>query len=71
MLASTAQLAWSVWAYRHEVLEWQLPGYPHSYLAQLKVQNGYQPELGLTHLSDIPERVGHNLLAEAIGIVQL
>jgi Dolichyl-phosphate-mannose-protein mannosyltransferase len=72
VLASFVQLAWMAWAHRHETLEWpQLPGYPQSYLAQLKVKNGHYPELGLAHLSDIPSRVGHNVAMRAAGFSQL
>lgn len=57
-----AQLGWSFWAQRHQVLEWQLPGYPESYVSQLRVKDGNHPELGLARWSDIPLRVGENLV---------
>jgi hypothetical protein len=43
--------------------EWPLPGFPHSYLAQLKVRNGNDPELGLATPLDIPLRVVDNARA--------
>jgi len=66
-----AQLSWSVWAQRHQTLEWQLPGYPGSYVSQLKVKNGQYPELGLAHVTDIPSRVGRNIVTRAVGFSEL
>jgi 4-amino-4-deoxy-L-arabinose transferase-like glycosyltransferase len=60
VLGLVAQLSWGVWAHRHQTLEWQLPGFPESYLSQLKVKDGQYPELGLAHFADIPGRVAHN-----------
>jgi len=66
-----AQLCWSVWAHRRETLEWQLPGYPQSYISQLRVKNGHNPELGLAHLADIPDRIERNLVMRAHGFSHL
>src|SRR5437667_50653 len=41
--------------------EWSLPGYPGSYLQQLKLKRGNYPELGMAKWSDIPDRVTTNL----------
>jgi hypothetical protein len=71
VLGLTVQVAWMTWAHRHEVLEWQLPGYPQSYVSQLRVKNGHYPELGMAHLSDIPSRVGRNVVSRAAGFSQL
>jgi len=71
LLGVVAQSAWSVWAGRHEVLEWQLPGYPQSYLSQLKIKNGHYPELGMATFSDIPRRVERNLVTRAAGFGQI
>jgi hypothetical protein len=70
-LGVAAQLGWSTWAQRHQILEWQLPGYPQSYLSQVKVKDGQHPELGMAQLSDIPSRVGRNLLTRTIGFGEL
>jgi Dolichyl-phosphate-mannose-protein mannosyltransferase len=70
-LGLIAQLSWSIWAYRHQNLEWQLPGYPQSYLSQLKVKNGQDPELGLAGLSDIPIRVARNIVTRTAGLDHL
>jgi hypothetical protein len=70
-LGLAAHMGWSMWAQRHEILEWQLPGYPQSYISQLKLKDGHYPELGEAHLSDIPGRVGQNILKRAAGLSQL
>lgn len=66
-----AQFSWSMWAQHHQSLEWQLPGYPGSYFSQLAVKNGQDPELGLADVSDIPSRIGRNVVARAAGFSQL
>lgn len=66
-----AQLGWSMWARRHQTLEWQLPGYPASYVSQLRVKDGQQPELGFAHLSDIPSRVERNVVTRAVGLSKI
>ena len=71
VIGLTAQLCWSVWAHRRENFEWQLPGYPRSYISQLRVKNGHHPELGEAHLGDIPARIGRNLVARAAGFSHL
>ena len=40
--------------------EWPVPGFPHSYLAQLKVKSGGYPELGMATAGDIPVRIFRN-----------
>jgi len=71
VIALTAQLFWGVWAHRRENFEWQLPGYPHSYISQLRVKNGHHPELGEACLADIPARIERNLVARAAGFSHL
>ena len=61
-----------VWMLRKPApLEWPLPGYPRSYVQQLKVKNGRQPELGMAKWSDIPARVTTNLAAEGDILARL
>jgi hypothetical protein len=71
MLGLGVQLGWMMWAQRHQTLEWQLPGYPQSYISQLRVKNGHYPELGLAHLGDIPSRIGRNVVMRAAGFSAL
>jgi len=72
ILGMTAQLGWSVWAQRHEALEWpQLPGYPQSYLSQLKVKDGQHPELGMASIADIPARIGRNIISRTVGFGEM
>jgi hypothetical protein len=70
VLGLAAQLGWSVWAQRHQILEWELPGYPRSYISQVKVRDGNHPELGLARLSDFPARAKRNVLLRAAGLSQ-
>jgi hypothetical protein len=65
-LGLTAQLIWGAWASEHQILEWQLPGYPNSYLSQLEVKNGQHPELGMARVADIPSRVARNVVARTL-----
>lgn len=66
-----AQLGWSMWAQHHQTVEWQLPGYPGSYISQIKVKNGHEPELGFAQVSDLPVRVERNIVTRAAGFSQL
>ena len=70
-LGLVAQLGWSVWAQHHQTLEWKLPGYPQSYVSQLKVKNGQYPELGMARLADIPPRIETNIVTRAAGLSQI
>jgi hypothetical protein len=70
VLGLAVQVSWSIWAERHEVLEWELPGYPHSYISQIKVKDGHYPELGLARLRDFPARATRNTLSRAAGLSQ-
>ena len=52
-----------LWMHRQPApLEWSVPGYPRSYLSQLMLKNGNDPELGMATLREIPVRVVHNAL---------
>lgn len=42
------------------VQEWQLPGFPRSYLSQLPLKSGRHPELGVATLRDVGVRVVRN-----------
>lgn len=66
ILGISAQLMWTEWArHRQSPPEWQLGGWPQSYMEQLKVKNGNYPELGAAHLGDITARIGDNLVSRA------
>ena len=61
-----------LWMHRKPApLEWPLPGYPGSYLEQLKLKSGNHPELGMAKWSDIPARVTTNLMIESEILVEL
>lgn len=55
------------WMHRKAApLDWPLPGYPQSYVEQLKVKSGNNPELGMATLADIPIRVLKNAADESV-----
>ncbi len=59
------------WMHRKaSTLEWPIPGYPQSYLSQLKVKSGNQPELGMATLSDIPRRILRNAADDSVMLSQ-
>src|SRR5258708_11661732 len=45
--------------------EWPVPGFPQSYLSQLKVKSGNYPELGMATPGDVVGRVVKNASAQA------
>jgi hypothetical protein len=60
-----------LWMHRKPAtLEWPIPGYPQSYLSQLKVKSGNEPELGLATLRDIPRRVLRNAADDGVMLSQ-
>jgi len=66
------QLGWSHWASARQTTQWELPGYPESYLSQLRVKNGNEPELGYAGLGDILKRPASNIrtrTAEMAGVL--
>jgi len=71
VLAMLAQLTWGIWAQRHQVVEWQLPGYPGSYMSQLRVKDGQHPELGYATISDVPARIAINVVTRETGFLRL
>ncbi len=48
--------AWMSWAARYQYHEWQIPGYGENYVAQLRLKNDNDPELGLANWKDIVVR---------------
>jgi hypothetical protein len=61
LLGTALQGAWMAWAGRHQVSEWPLGGYPKSYLSQVLIVSGNEPELGQADWSDLLRRVDGNL----------
>jgi hypothetical protein len=51
--------------------EWPVQGFPHSYVAQLKLKDGREPELGVVTLRDIPVRILRNAYQHANLLSQL
>lgn len=70
LIGFAVQGAWM--ARKGPPLEWpEVPGYPASYLQQLKVKRGNFPEAGMATLSDIPKRIETNLFAQADLMAQV
>lgn len=69
--AVVIQGTWMRWVATHEVVEWPIGGYPRSYLSQLHVKSGNDPELGAATLADIPARVAKNLTERVAGSMTL
>ena len=63
--ASAAQGCWMLWAHSHQFHEWSIPGYQDNYIAQLKLKNANDPELGLASWQDFMARPVTN--ADDIG----
>ncbi len=67
------QGVWMTWARNHEQLEWPpINGYTGSYVPQIFLKQGNNPELGPASLADIPVRLGGNLAygsASLLGIL--
>ena len=61
VLAAGVQVAWMSWTSRHQVSEWPIGGWPNSYLSQLEMKNGNEPQLGAATLGDLPPRLAQNL----------
>lgn len=69
-LIGAITLGW--WMFRPPApLDWSLPGYPDSYLNQLPLKSGNQPELGMARWRDVPIRVFTNAAGEADILAQL
>jgi hypothetical protein len=51
--------------------EWSVPGFPQSYLSQLKVKDGRNPELGMATPRDIPVRMLKNAYERANLLSQM
>jgi hypothetical protein len=51
--------------------EWPIPGFPHSYLSQLKVKSGNYPELGLATPGDVIVRIAGNVYDQANLLSQM
>jgi hypothetical protein len=60
------------WMHRHPApLDWpEVPGYPGSYLSQVRMVSGNQPELGVVTAKQIPERIARKLFERAKMLVE-
>ncbi len=66
-----AQLIWVQWGTHKRFTEWPIPGYPGSYLSQLLLKSGNNPELGMATWKDLPERIGQNIVDRSVELLRL
>jgi len=52
----SAEAAWLSWSERHPVSLWPVHGFQESYVAQLKLKSGNNPELGMATWRDVLKR---------------
>jgi len=63
---------WMTWASNHEVLQWpSIKGFPGSYVSQLFLKEGKDPDLGPATLADIPVRLAVNTAAGSACLLQI
>ena len=56
IVALAVQGSWMWWAHKHQFHEWSLPGYQENYLAQLRLKNANDPDLGVASWKDVIAR---------------
>jgi hypothetical protein len=47
------EAGWMRWAAHHQVSDWSIPGYQEHYVAQLRLKDANDPEMGLAAWSDV------------------
>jgi hypothetical protein len=62
ILAAAVQGGWMSWSATHEVHEWPVGGWPGSYVSQLTLKSGNEPDLGHATLKDIGPLLSKNLV---------
>jgi hypothetical protein len=69
ILGVATEASWIFWANHHPVTEWPVHGFQESYLAQLRLKNGNNPELGMATWQDVLKRPLENEddMATAMG----
>jgi hypothetical protein len=60
ILGLALQMTWMHWAVAHQYSEWPIHGYQENYLAQLRIKNGNDPELGMATWKDVGIRPVQN-----------
>ena len=57
--------------HREPLPEWPIPGYPESYLSQLTIKSGNNPELGTVSLANVPARIARNAIDRSDELIEL
>ena len=66
-----AETGWMIWSSKHQFHEWSIPGYQENYVAQLRLKNANEPELGLANWQDVAVRPFHtadDISAAMVGL---
>jgi hypothetical protein len=68
LIGVTIQATWALWAKPREWHEWPIGGWPRSYMSQLPLKSGNEPELGTATIRDVAQRVEHNAAEDATAL---
>jgi hypothetical protein len=71
LAAVAAEGGWMLWAAKHQLRDWSLPGYQEHYVAQLRLKSANTPELGLATWKDVmirPIKTGDDAAAAMVGL---
>src|SRR5581483_11729601 len=71
VLAVCTEVGWLLWSEQHPVSHWPVHGFQESYVTQLKLKNGNNPELGLASWQDVLKRPLENEDDMATSMVEL
>ncbi|MCC7153450.1 MAG: glycosyltransferase family 39 protein [Bryobacterales bacterium] len=71
VVGAVTEMSWLLWAEKHPVTMWPVHGFQESYVAQLKLKNGNDPELGFATWRDVAKRPLENEDDMATSMVAL
>jgi dolichyl-phosphate-mannose-protein mannosyltransferase len=71
VIGIAVQGGWIHWAARNQSSQWPVHGYQENYVAQLKLKNGNDPELGMATWTDILSRPIENMGDMATSMLEL
>ena len=71
LLGILTQFAWMRRGSNNAPPDWPLPGYPESYVSQLKLKLGNYPELGFANATDVVSRVKTNVGERTVVLAEI
>ena len=71
LLGILTQFAWMHRGSNNAPPDWPLPGYPESYVSQLKLKLGNYPELGFANATDVVSRVKTNVGERTVVLAEI